>query len=220
MVRRAISQQARRGRGRELRRRGRRGRRSRRRTRTSPPTTRTEPRFPARPMRRARSFPKIPPARRRPVASRSNSSGTIQELSTFIVAADKRDGGARLHRTRVPARQPHRADRLPSARATGIRGARGRAAAASPAYLHDVGNMISREMHGQTGALLVYEALRDEAARQDLDARSSPRSRTTRSPRAPHLRGVGRRDPRGQVRRAPQPRAQVRPDRSSTSTTA
>ncbi|MEX0990042.1 MAG: HD domain-containing protein [Actinomycetota bacterium] len=36
------------------------------------------------------------------------------------------------------------------------------------AYLHDVGNMISREMHGQTGAVLVYEALRDQVSPQDL----------------------------------------------------
>jgi hypothetical protein len=36
------------------------------------------------------------------------------------------------------------------------------------AYLHDVGNMISREMHGQTGAVLVYESLREQVAPQDL----------------------------------------------------
>ncbi len=35
-------------------------------------------------------------------------------------------------------------------------------------YLHDVGNMVSREMHGQTGALLVYHALRDRVPSQDL----------------------------------------------------
>lgn len=35
-------------------------------------------------------------------------------------------------------------------------------------YLHDVGNMVSREMHGQTGALLVYEALRKEVPPADL----------------------------------------------------
>lgn len=37
-------------------------------------------------------------------------------------------------------------------------------------YLHDVGNMVSREMHGQTGAVLVYHALRDEVGGQDLAA--------------------------------------------------
>ena len=35
-------------------------------------------------------------------------------------------------------------------------------------YLHDVGNMVSREVHGQTGALLVYEALRKEVPPNDL----------------------------------------------------
>lgn len=35
-------------------------------------------------------------------------------------------------------------------------------------YLHDVGNMVSRDMHGQTGALLVYQSLRDRASRTDL----------------------------------------------------
>ena len=36
------------------------------------------------------------------------------------------------------------------------------------AYLHDVGNMVSREMHGQTGAVLVYQTLHDEVSPQDL----------------------------------------------------
>jgi uncharacterized protein len=35
-------------------------------------------------------------------------------------------------------------------------------------YLHDVGNMISRESHGQTGGLLVYHALRERASAADL----------------------------------------------------
>jgi uncharacterized protein len=35
-------------------------------------------------------------------------------------------------------------------------------------YLHDVGNMVSREMHGQTGAILVYNALREEVPAPDL----------------------------------------------------
>ena len=35
-------------------------------------------------------------------------------------------------------------------------------------YLHDVGNMVSREMHGQTGALLVYQALKEEVPSEDL----------------------------------------------------
>ena len=35
-------------------------------------------------------------------------------------------------------------------------------------YLHDVGNMVSREMHGQTGALLVHHTLRDRVPGSDL----------------------------------------------------
>jgi uncharacterized protein len=35
-------------------------------------------------------------------------------------------------------------------------------------YLHDVGNMLTRESHAQTGAVLVYQALRDRAAGSDL----------------------------------------------------
>ncbi len=35
-------------------------------------------------------------------------------------------------------------------------------------YLHDVGNMVSREMHGQTGALLVYQALKADVPPADL----------------------------------------------------
>jgi metal-dependent HD superfamily phosphatase/phosphodiesterase len=36
------------------------------------------------------------------------------------------------------------------------------------AYLHDVGNMVAREVHGQTGGLLVYQVLRREVAPDDL----------------------------------------------------
>jgi metal-dependent HD superfamily phosphatase/phosphodiesterase len=35
-------------------------------------------------------------------------------------------------------------------------------------YLHDVGNMLTREAHGQTGGLLVYHALRDRVPGADL----------------------------------------------------
>ena len=35
-------------------------------------------------------------------------------------------------------------------------------------YLHDVGNMISRYAHGQTGGVLVYQALRDRVPSTDL----------------------------------------------------
>ena len=35
-------------------------------------------------------------------------------------------------------------------------------------YLHDVGNMLTRDAHGQTGGLLVYHALRDRMPTTDL----------------------------------------------------
>jgi metal-dependent HD superfamily phosphatase/phosphodiesterase len=35
-------------------------------------------------------------------------------------------------------------------------------------YLHDVGNMLSREAHGQTGGVLVYQTLRSEVPAHDL----------------------------------------------------
>jgi metal-dependent HD superfamily phosphatase/phosphodiesterase len=35
-------------------------------------------------------------------------------------------------------------------------------------YLHDVGNMLTREAHPQTGGLLVYQALRDRVPASDL----------------------------------------------------
>jgi metal-dependent HD superfamily phosphatase/phosphodiesterase len=37
-------------------------------------------------------------------------------------------------------------------------------------YLHDVGNMVSREVHGQTGAVLVYDALKHDVPAADLAA--------------------------------------------------
>ncbi len=40
--------------------------------------------------------------------------------------------------------------------------------AAVSGYLHDVGNMVSREAHGQTGAVLVYQALKDTVGSTDL----------------------------------------------------
>ena len=35
-------------------------------------------------------------------------------------------------------------------------------------YLHDVGNALARDAHGQTGAVIVHEALKDRAASRDL----------------------------------------------------
>ncbi|MFN8232736.1 MAG: HD domain-containing protein [Actinomycetota bacterium] len=37
-------------------------------------------------------------------------------------------------------------------------------------YLHDVGNMLTREVHAQTGGLLVYQALRERTEAADLAA--------------------------------------------------
>jgi metal-dependent HD superfamily phosphatase/phosphodiesterase len=37
-------------------------------------------------------------------------------------------------------------------------------------YLHDVGNMMARDSHAQTGAVLVYQALRERAEGADLAA--------------------------------------------------
>ena len=36
------------------------------------------------------------------------------------------------------------------------------------AYLHDVGNMVARENHGATGALLVYDVMKDRMSSADL----------------------------------------------------
>lgn len=35
-------------------------------------------------------------------------------------------------------------------------------------YLHDVGNALARDAHGQTGAILTYQALRDTVSGQEL----------------------------------------------------
>ncbi len=40
--------------------------------------------------------------------------------------------------------------------------------AAVAGYLHDVGNALARDVHGQTGAVLVYQALRDSVPGHDL----------------------------------------------------
>jgi uncharacterized protein len=40
--------------------------------------------------------------------------------------------------------------------------------AAVAGYLHDVGNALARDVHGQTGAIMVYQALRDEVDGADL----------------------------------------------------
>ena len=142
------------------------------------------------------------------------------ELSTFIVAADNVMEGLGYTEHGFRHANLDGADRLSGARPTGVRGACGRTRGCVAAYLHDVGNMISREMHGQTGAVLVYEALRDEAAPQDLA--------TIVAAIANHEEAEGARISAvsaavilaDKSRRAPKPCSQVRQIRSSTSTTA
>ena len=87
-------------------------------------------------------------------------------------------------------------------------------------YLHDVGNALARDAHGQTGAVLVYQALHDtrEPGRPDADHGRDREPRGDRGDR--RLAGVGRGDPGGQVRRASQPGPQERARSITTSTTA
>ena len=75
-------------------------------------------------------------------------------------------------------------------------------------YLHDVGNALARDAHGQTGAVMVYQASEGpcERPRPDADRRRDREPRGGRGHRG--LADLGGRDPRGQIRRAPQPRTQ------------
>ena len=85
-------------------------------------------------------------------------------------------------------------------------------------YLHDVGNMISRYAHGQTGGILVYQALRDRVPSADL----APIVAAVANHEEDNGYAVSpisaARDPGGQVGRAPQPRPQS-PDRSNSTST-
>jgi hypothetical protein len=92
--------------------------------------------------------------------------------------------------------------------------------AAIAAYLHDIGNLVSRLNHEHTGALLAGAILQ----RLGMDPRGAgggdERHREPRRvPRAARERGGSRGDPGGQVGRAPQPGPQPRPPPPSTSTT-
>ncbi len=88
-------------------------------------------------------------------------------------------------------------------------------------YLHDVGNALARDAHGQTGAILAYQALRDTAAGADLMPIMAAIANHEEDRGDRRLAGLRRGDPGGQVRRAPQPGAQPAEVRSaSTSTTA
>ena len=91
------------------------------------------------------------------------------ELSTFISAADRVMEG--LGYTEHGFRHANLSGRI-SFQVLSRLGFDERTAnlACISGYLHDVGNMISRQMHGQSGAVLVYEALRRHVPPIDLAA--------------------------------------------------
>jgi metal-dependent HD superfamily phosphatase/phosphodiesterase len=90
-----------------------------------------------------------------------------EELSLFISAADRVMGGLGytehgFRHANLTARIAFQVlSRLGFDERTAVLGS-------VAGYLHDVGNMVSREFHGQTGAVLVYEALRGRAPSPDL----------------------------------------------------
>ena len=135
-----------------------------------------------------------------------------EELSLFIASADRvmeamgyTEHGFR-HANLVAKH------RLPGAHRLGYT-EREATLACVAGYLHDVGNALARDAHGQTGAVLVHQSLRELGARRGPDA--GPRG--DREPRGDRgrrgLADLGGGDPRRQVGRAPEPRSQVRPDR-------
>lgn len=88
-------------------------------------------------------------------------------LSTFISGADRVMGGLGFTEhgfrhanltARIAHNVLHRLDRPE----------RECALATVAGYLHDVGNMVAREAHGQVGAVLVYQALKDRMEMSDL----------------------------------------------------
>lgn len=89
------------------------------------------------------------------------------ELSTFISAADRVMGA--LGYTEHGFRHANLVARIAFNVLTRV-GFEEHVAnlAAVSGYLHDVGNMVSREVHGQTGAVLVYQALKDSVGSGDL----------------------------------------------------
>jgi len=118
-------------------------------------------------------------ARQRPTAGRSaEPSGDsrligledIQQqppISTFISSADRVMEG--LGYTEHGFRHANLTSRIAYNILSRL-GHEGRTAelASIAAYLHDVGNMVARENHGPTGALLVYDVLKDQMHSSDL----------------------------------------------------
>ncbi len=81
-------------------------------------------------------------------------------------------------------------------------------------YLHDVGNALARDAHGQTGAVLVYQALRDAVAPADLMPILAAIANHEETEGHGRLAGLGGGDPGRQVRRASEPRPRPGSDRS------
>lgn len=88
-------------------------------------------------------------------------------ISTFIAGADKVMEG--LGYTEHGFRHANLTSRI-AFNVLSRLGFEGRMAdlASIAGYLHDVGNMVARENHGQTGALLVYDVLKDQMHSGDL----------------------------------------------------
>ena len=118
-------------------------------------------------------------ARQRPPAGRPDQAASesslisledIQQeppISTFIAGADRVMEG--LGYTEHGFRHANLTSRI-AFNVLSRLGREGRMAelASIAGYLHDVGNMVSRENHGQTGALLVYDVLKDRMHSSDL----------------------------------------------------
>jgi metal-dependent HD superfamily phosphatase/phosphodiesterase len=88
-------------------------------------------------------------------------------ISTFIAGADRVMEG--LGYTEHGFRHANLTSRI-AYNVLSRLGQEGRVAelASIAGYLHDVGNMVARENHGQTGALLVYDVLKDRMNSSDL----------------------------------------------------
>jgi uncharacterized protein len=119
------------------------------------------------------------PARQRQTAGRpSETTGeprliSLEEvqqqapISTFIAGADRVMEG--LGYTEHGFRHANLTSRI-AFNVLSRLGQEGRMAelASIAGYLHDVGNMVARENHGQTGALLVYDVFKDQMHSNDL----------------------------------------------------
>jgi len=117
---------------------------------------------------------------RQPDAPREPSTGSdapsllsieeIQQeplLSSFITSADKAMAG--LGYTEHGFRHANLTARI-AFNVLSRLGMEGRLAglACIAGYLHDIGNMVARDTHGQVGALLAYDALKDRMQTADL----------------------------------------------------